>query len=634
MRKGWVKGLCALLFVVFLLVGIAATALSVNWYYEVDSAKLSFYDTSLCWSQFQKDKNLLYSVSQAWAKTVLEDSAASGKVAEMLEKLDEGNTNFRVAAYTEEGDFLFGHEEMEHQVYEVYHTENWRVEYYSQSEQKVKAVEFDLYYGVLNPLQVEDGYSQAKVIYDLMNENWPVMLGVGIACLLLAIVLFVMLIRGAGRHVGTEEVTLNWQDKIPFDLYLVISGVLICLAVAGLTESSIYLDEGLPIFLAFCLCAVAAVALALALILTATTRIKARTLFKNTLIWRVCKLIWRGVTAVSAALPLIGKAALVSGGYLLVSMMLMIRVCYHRAGFLVVLWTLLTLVVIAYLLWWAYQWKRVRIGASKIIAGETDYAIDTSHMSPDMKQHAGELNNLGQAISAAVDERMKSERFRAELITNVSHDLKTPLTSIINYVDLLKKEDIPNPTAQEYIEVLDRKSQRLKKLTEDLVEASKASTGSLSVEREKLDAGQLIRQAVGEYEEKLTDAGLSPVVTVPDKPVYIMADGRHVWRIMDNLLGNCVKYALGGTRVYVELEVRAGEAVMTVKNISSQPLNIPAYQLMDRFVRGDESRSTEGSGLGLSIAASLTQLQKGTFDLRIDGDLFKATVKLPLAKEN
>jgi signal transduction histidine kinase len=253
-------------------------------------------------------------------------------------------------------------------------------------------------------------------------------------------------------------------------------------------------------------------------------------------------------------------------------------------------------------------------------------------MLPDLKAHADELNNLGQAISVAVDERMKSEHFKGELITNVSHDLKTPLTSIINYVDLLKKEDIDNPKAAEYIEVLDRKSQRLKKLTEDLVEASKASTGNLSVSLERVELRQLADQALAEYSERLEDQGLTVVRTVPDSQVWVQADGRHLWRVLDNLLSNCAKYALSGTRVYVEVRVHPDSAALSVKNISREALNVPPEALLERFVRGDESRTTEGSGLGLSIAQSLTELQNGRFDVDIDGDLFKATVTLPLAK--
>ena len=283
---------------------------------------------------------------------------------------------------------------------------------------------------------------------------------------------------------------------------------------------------------------------------------------------------------------------------------------------------------------WLKGWKAIRAGTGRILGGEPEAAIDLAELDRpicrELKAHAGQLNDLGGAINSAVEERMKSERMKAELITKVSHDLNTPLTSIINYVDLLKKEDIQNPRAAEYIEVLDRKSQRLKKLTEDLVEASKASTGALAVNKEKLELGQLLAQARGEYEEKLTQSRLTLVADLPPEPLWVEADGRHLWRVLDNLLGNCVKYALEGTRVYLTLERWDGQAVLTLKNISREELNISADRLLERFVRGDESRTTEGSGLGLSIAKSLTELQGGRFSLAVDGDLFKAVIRLPL----
>jgi signal transduction histidine kinase len=216
----------------------------------------------------------------------------------------------------------------------------------------------------------------------------------------------------------------------------------------------------------------------------------------------------------------------------------------------------------------------------------------------------------------------------------VSHDLKTPLTSIINYIDLLKKENVENPTAREYIEVLDRKSQRLKKLTEDLVDASKASTGAMPTNLEPLNMNQLVNQALGEYDEKLEGKRLTPVVSLPEEAVTVLADGRHLWRVMDNLLGNCVKYAMPGTRIYLSVQIRESEAVLIMKNISEQPLNLTEEELMERFVRGDSSRTTEGSGLGLSIARSLMDLQKGDFRIEVDGDLFKAIVTVPLYSQD
>ena len=267
------------------------------------------------------------------------------------------------------------------------------------------------------------------------------------------------------------------------------------------------------------------------------------------------------------------------------------------------------------------------------MGGDPDFKIDTHKMYSDLARHAGQLNDLGAAIGNAVDERIQSERFKAELITNVSHDLKTPLTSIINYVDLLKKQDIDNPKAQEYIEVLDRKSQRLKKLTEDLVEASKASTGSLSVHLDRLGMVQLVQQALGEFEEKFAQSRLTVVPAFPEEECSILADGRHLWRVIDNLLSNCNKYALEGTRIYVEVCRWEGKVVLSIKNISRQPLNIPAERLMERFVRGEESRTTEGSGLGLAIARSFTELQDGTMEVSVEGDLFRVLIRFKRMEE-
>ena len=293
------------------------------------------------------------------------------------------------------------------------------------------------------------------------------------------------------------------------------------------------------------------------------------------------------------------------------------------------LWLCLNFLVLLALCWWTANFRRLRKGSQALASGNLHHQIETQHMPRDLKLYAEDLNNISVGMADAVDEQMKSERFKAELITNVSHDLKTPLTSIINYVNLLKATEQTDATAREYIEVLDRKSQRLKKLTEDLVEASKASTGALTVNREKIGLVQLLDQAMGEYEERLEKKQLTVVRTLPEGECYVYADGRHLWRVLDNLLSNCAKYALEGTRVYIEIARGKGSVSLSVKNISREHLNVPPERLMERFVRGEESRTTEGSGLGLSIAKSLTELQGGNFELVVDGDLFKATVILP-----
>ncbi|MDY4220648.1 MAG: HAMP domain-containing sensor histidine kinase, partial [Candidatus Faecousia sp.] len=245
------------------------------------------------------------------------------------------------------------------------------------------------------------------------------------------------------------------------------------------------------------------------------------------------------------------------------------------------------------------------------------------------RQIGDNLNTLGQAANLAVEERLRSERMKTELITNVSHDIKTPLTSIVSYVDLLQKPHTPEQGA-EYLEVLARQSQRLKKLTEDLVELSKASSGTIPVELAPLNVVELVNQALAEYQTKLETAGLTVVLTAVQEEIPVSADGRLFWRVMDNLLSNCIKYALSGTRVYVDVVKYEKQVMISVKNISRQALNLPAEELMERFVRGDRSRNTEGSGLGLNIAKTLMELQHGSLNLVVDGDLFKAILLFDL----
>ena len=272
----------------------------------------------------------------------------------------------------------------------------------------------------------------------------------------------------------------------------------------------------------------------------------------------------------------------------------------------------------------AIAFQRVKRGGERIVNGDLENKIDTAYMFGDIKDFAESLNNINQGLQTAIDDKMRSERFKTELITNVSHDIKTPLTSIVNYVDLIKKEDCDNQKINEYIEVLDRQSIRLKKLIEDLVEASKASTGNLSVELAKCNLSVLINQAVGEFSEKLEAKDLRVVQNIENQDICIMADGRRLWRVFDNLLNNICKYAMSGTRVYIDLVIHNGKAVITFRNISELPIIVSADELTERFVRGDRSRNTEGSGLGLSIAKSLTELQNGSFEISTDGDLFKA----------
>ena len=299
------------------------------------------------------------------------------------------------------------------------------------------------------------------------------------------------------------------------------------------------------------------------------------------------------------------------------------------AGLLIILITI-DLWGFHYLFHNAWEQTKITEAIRTLSLGDTSYQIDTSLFSGKEKELAENLNNITTGLEKALQEQVKSERLKADLITNVSHDIKTPLTSIINYVDLIKRDQIQDPRIQSYLEVLDQKSQRLKTLTEDLVEASKASSGNLKLEISDINFTELIQQTNGEFEEKFTIRHLEMITQIPEKRIIIAADGRRLWRILENLYNNAFKYAMEGSRVYVDLAVHEDMAVFTIKNVSANPLNIDASELTERFVRGDVARTTEGSGLGLSIAKSLTLLQNGTFDIFIDGDLFKAQVAFPI----
>jgi len=273
--------------------------------------------------------------------------------------------------------------------------------------------------------------------------------------------------------------------------------------------------------------------------------------------------------------------------------------------------------------------EEIVAGISRICDGEVEYQIDTSKFFGENKVIAEAVNKIGDAVKTAVQISMKDERLKADLITNVSHDIKTPLTSIINYVDLLKRENIQGEKAQEYIRILDEKSQRLKQLTLDLVEASKISSGNITLEMSDIHVKELLAQATGEYKDKMEEKKLVLVESYPDTDVMIRADSRRMWRVVENLLLNICKYAMEGTRVYVDVDAHSENVEIIFRNISAQPLNIPAEELTERFIRGDVSRSTEGSGLGLSIAQNLTVAQGGEFKIHLDGDLFKVVLTFP-----
>ena len=499
----------------------------------------------------------------------------------------------------------------------------WSSSYWPGEDSRIHSLTYTIQSGMRWPLAVQDYFSTDYDDYQVFQTFLPAISITAILSSLAFLWCLWALCSCAGRRRGREGLVLSPLDRVPLDLLAVLAFfAFLFLFSAG--DSAAYASNQtaprMTVFVGLACFTLAGSALFLLLVSTLAVRWKAGHMLRNTLTARLFSWLRRLAAEAAANWSMARRPVKTFLLYLLGTVLTGITVILipFYQGF--VLWRLCL---------WFRQWRAIREGTRRIVGGDPDYKIDTSLLYRDLREHAQQLNDLGSAVSTAVEERLKSERFKAELITNVSHDLKTPLTSIINYVDLLKKEDIQDPKALEYLEVLDRKSQRLKKLTEDLVEASKASTGALTVVRERLGFTQLLDQALGEYEEKFRQSGLTPVLTAPDHELYVEADGRHLWRVIDNLLGNCVKYALAGTRVYLDVKSWDGNVTLSIKNVSRDPLNLPAEQLMERFVRGDDSRTTEGSGLGLSIARSLTELQGGTFRLDIDGDLFKAVVVFP-----
>ena len=439
---------------------------------------------------------------------------------------------------------------------------------------------------------------------------------------------FVYLVSAAGHKKDQKRVQGSFLCKVPADLFTVICLVaesslavgISLLGNAGSPDNYVFYAAAM-FFLLLC-----GGWLALGYLLDFAVRIKLGKWWRNTLIYKVLRSLYRGWNKAGENKSILwkGLAIFLGVNFLEVLIFVVFGVDYSK---IMIVWFAEKAVILFVGGEVLIQMKRLQEGGKHIAEGDLDYQINTEHMLPALKEHAADLNRINEGVSKAVNEKMKSERFKTELITNVSHDIKTPLTSIINYVDLLEKEEIPNENAKEYLEVLERQSARLKKLIEDLIEASKASSGSLSVNLEKLEAGVFLVQTVGEFKEKTEKNKLDLQIKKPEEPIYIMADGRHFWRVIDNLMNNICKYAQPETRVYINLEQTGEKVQITFRNTSRYPLNISSEELMERFVRGDSSRNTEGNGLGLSIAGSLMELMHGKMQLFVDGDLFKVVLE-------
>ena len=441
----------------------------------------------------------------------------------------------------------------------------------------------------------------------------------------------------AGRRPEDEEIHLNGFDRWYTEI---AAGTVIGIWLAGtiisgtlIANSSLGYSHVVVTVIVICLiCGTYTMAWFLIGYLSLVRRIKAGTLWKNSLIRKVLK--WIGkcsgkladfARAFSRNTAEKIKVLLVGGAFLFLQF-LIIGCVFSGAGVFLLALMAVDVAVMIFAIRKADGLDLIMNGLKKISDGELQYKIKTDTLTGKQKVMAEYINNIGSGLDAAVENSLKKERMQTELITNVSHDLKTPLTSIINYVDLMKRENPTDPKIQEYLRILDEKSQRLKVLTEDVVEASKASTGNIKLEMNDIDFVEMVQQVIGEFEEKFQEKNLTMMVHFTDEPSIIYADGQRMWRVLENVFGNVVKYAMEGTRVYAEISNRNKKVTFSLKNISAQPLNISADELTERFIRGDVARNTEGSGLGLSIAKSLTELQGGEFKLYLDGDLFKVMI--------
>jgi len=471
-----------------------------------------------------------------------------------------------------------------------------------------------------------DLYVQANTLLNFVYSMRYTALVTMFVSFIIGAAAFVFLMCAAGHRNGTDEIVTTVWDHLWLDVFAV--GAVLA-EVFVFYVAAIFLINVDVAYLPFILFVTAVATLCmgwllLLFLLSFSVRVKLGKWWRHTLCYQLfrkigqfARMIWENIGFLWKVILVMLVLAFFEGIGVLM---------FFNSDIALLLWLLEKLVLYPLVLWYCVQLNQLKNGTEKIAGGEPGYQISTKRMTGIFKEQGEQINHISDGMTHAIEERMKSERFKTELITNVSHDIKTPLTSIINYVDLLEKEELHNETAQEYLEVLERQSSRLKKLIEDLIEASKASTGNLPVHLERLEAGIFMTQTVGEFEEKTKAAGLDLVIEKPETPVYIMADSRHFWRVIDNLMNNICKYAQSGTRVYINLEVKEAQVSITFRNTSKYPLNISSDELMERFVRGDASRNTEGSGLGLSIANSLMDLMGGTFRLYVDGDLFKVVL--------
>lgn len=499
--------------------------------------------------------------------------------------------------------------------------------------------DYEVYFSYQPNTTEYTAFERNNAIYELIQKHY-----IGYEMLplyaFLSIILFVYLTVSMGHSRKKEEIYCNFIDRIPLEILLFLSGMAVSFEVLGLyvmfIDISQIMYERITIPFISILSIIAMIYITIMITYSSMIRrIKAKLFWKNTIVYKcwafLKRVIWGNITKFMGRLSANWRLSIYYFGFCIISVILFLLALDNGfCVFLLLVWGIWVFMKITDHL---KQLKKIRDMINHIYDGKTDFLLNEEEFKGNLRNVAKYLNDIAGGFSNAIEENLKSERMKTELITNVSHDLKTPLTSIINYVDLLKAENIENEKAKEYIEVLDNKSQRLKKLTEDLVEASKASSGNIKLTMEKLKVKELIHQVTGEFEDKFEARKLETILSYPEENVFILADSRYLYRVLENIYSNIAKYAKEDTRVYVDIVKNNKKILIAIKNISKEQLNISADELMQRFVRGDSSRNTEGSGLGLSIAKSLTELQGGSFDIYLDGDLFKVVIEFPIVEE-
>ncbi len=585
----------------------------------------SYYETSSCHNQVYYKADAVgwsfYPESQG-------NNANEWMTKHYQELFDPKNTNFRFELYEQDGKLWSEstYKGEDYGFHETFRFDLYNSEYYDPNWITVEAY-------VVDPLTADDEFSSRANLMEKLYQNRTAAPVAGAISAGVLLITFVYLLCAAGRKKGEAELVVGGLHRVPFDLLSLVTvplGVL-CVAVTWIFGYSV-LETGIG----FTLGMTGLYALLLFYVMSFAVRCKAHNFWSGLLVCRVYRWLKRKGLLLYHNMNFLWKSLVVISGFTFITLLVgSFCILMYDSSFVIFFWFYMAIAYFALLalaIGFQLQYRRIRDGIHRIVSGDPTARIDTNGLYGDMREQAENLNRINASVQTAVEKQLKSERLKTELITNVSHDIKTPLTSIVNYVDLLKKQDVQDETVKEYIEVLDRQSTRLKKLIEDLLEASKASTGNINVNLAPLDSVELVKQVAGEYVDRLRDKGLELVVNLPQREVPVLADGQLLWRVFDNLLSNAQKYSQPGTRVYLDLQEAKGQVVVTFRNISAYSLNISGDELMERFVRGDSSRHTEGSGLGLSIARSLIELMNGHFGIVVDGDLFKAQVMLQLLK--